>query len=608
MSKVGHPARAKNRSIAKIFFAALLKRPWLFALLIVSTITMQAAMLSAPLFLKQLFNTIATHAPSEALAASLEMIVFSLALVYAGEWVSRRIGNLAIQNLELKAMARLTLDSFSYLMGHSQHFFSSQFTGTLTRRVRKFADAFETIMDNVMLQFLPTALFISGAVILLYIRSPILGLMLGGWVLVLLTLQVQLAKWRQPLRIASTAEDSKVTGALSDAISNQTTVTLFAGASYEQSRFAAAMKEWQRLMMRSWNADEFIWAILGLFMAATEISILWIAVHLWLAGALTVGDFVLIQAYLLSTFDRVVGINLNLRRFYSALADASEMVEILEEKHGVADVPNASSLLVSAGAIAFTDVHFGFVDGSHVLAGFNLSIGSGEKVALVGPSGAGKSTITKLLLRFYDTTAGTVAIDGQPIGTVAQESLREAIGYVPQEPILFHRTLMENIRYGKRDASDEEVIAAAKGAHAHEFISGFPQAYETFVGERGVKLSGGERQRVAIARAILKNAPILVLDEATSSLDSESEHLIQEALDTLMEGKTVIVIAHRLSTIMKMDRIVVMEDGAIAAQGTHAELLAQDGLYKKLWSIQAGGFLGGKEETVADNETVTEPD
>jgi len=227
-----------------------------------------------------------------------------------------------------------------------------------------------------------------------------------------------------------------------------------------------------------------------------------------------------------------------------------------------------------------------------------LTIKGGEKLALVGPSGAGKTTITKLILRFYDVKNGAIEIDGQNISNITQESLRNAIAFVPQEPILFHRTLMENIRYGRRDASDEEVIMAAKKAHCHEFISTLPENYQTYVGERGVRLSGGERQRVAIARAILKNAPILVLDEATSSLDSESEALIQEALQILMQGKTVVVIAHRLSTIMKMDTIVVIEGGKIVAEGTHNELIKQGGLYKKLWSIQAGGFHSDSEPVI----------
>lgn len=241
-------------------------------------------------------------------------------------------------------------------------------------------------------------------------------------------------------------------------------------------------------------------------------------------------------------------------------------------------------------------VGFHFERDRSILQGLNLTLHGSEKVALVGPSGAGKSTIVKLLLRLHDVTDGAIEIDGQNIAHVTQDSLRDAIAFVPQEPVLFHRSLMENIRYGKRDATDAEVIEAARKAHCHEFIIGLPEQYDTFVGERGVKLSGGERQRVAIARAILKDAPILILDEATSSLDSESESLIQDSLKILMQDKTVLVIAHRLSTIMNMDRIVVLQDGAVVADGTHAELLEHGGLYQKLWSIQAGGFIVDEEE------------
>jgi ABC-type multidrug transport system fused ATPase/permease subunit len=280
-----------------------------------------------------------------------------------------------------------------------------------------------------------------------------------------------------------------------------------------------------------------------------------------------------------------------MRRCYDAIADASEMIGIIKMPHDIQDAPNAQKLIVRSGEIVFDHMGFAYPNGQTALEHFDLTVRGGEKLAFVGPSGAGKTTITKLLLRFYDVTEGAILIDGQDVRSVTQDSLRDAIAFVPQEPILFHRSLMENIRYGRRGASDEEVMLAAAQAHCHEFISTFSEGYATLVGERGVKLSGGERQRVAIARAILKNAPILVLDEATSSLDSESEALIQDALQTLMKGKTVIVIAHRLSTIMKMDRIVVIEDGKIAAEGTHRELLEQSGgLYRKLWSIQAGGF------------------
>ncbi|MEK7160774.1 MAG: ATP-binding cassette domain-containing protein, partial [Patescibacteria group bacterium] len=255
-------------------------------------------------------------------------------------------------------------------------------------------------------------------------------------------------------------------------------------------------------------------------------------------------------------------------------------------------------LAVSGGEVVFKEVIFSFSDAKErdVLRSINLKIQGGEKIALVGPSGSGKTTLVRLLLRFYDVVSGGIFVDGQNIQNVVLASLRDNIALVPQDPILFHRTIKENIRYGREAASDEEVVNAARLAHCDEFISGLSQKYETFVGERGIKLSGGERQRVAIARAILKNAPILILDEATSSLDSHSESLIQSALDNLMKGKTTIVIAHRLSTIRKMDRIIILEKGTIIEEGTHQELILKDGLYRKLWNLQAGGFIQENEE------------
>ena len=299
----------------------------------------------------------------------------------------------------------------------------------------------------------------------------------------------------------------------------------------------------------------------------------------------------MIQIYLLSIFERLTQVGRELRHLFTGLADATEMREILDMPHHVRDVPGAKPLQVSKGAVTFNNVDFYFHEGHPVFQKFDLKIRGGEKVALVGPSGGGKSTITKLLLRLYDVSGGSIEIDGQDIAHVSLESLREKIAFVPQEPVLFHRTLLENIRYGRRDATEAEVIEAARQAHCHEFIEKLPRRYETYVGERGVKLSGGERQRIAIARAILKDAPILVLDEATSSLDSESESFIQDALQHFMQGRTVLVIAHRLSTVMKMDRIVVIEDGHITAEGRHEELIAKSGRYRTLWNIQAGGFL-----------------
>jgi ATP-binding cassette subfamily B protein len=416
--------------------------------------------------------------------------------------------------------------------------------------------------------------------------------MLSVWVVLFVALNFYSVRIRHRLRVQRAAKDSEVTGAVADALTNATNIKLFTGFGREMGIFDRLTDERRVLHVKSWYVGESNMLVQNILMLLVEIAVMYTAVRLWSLGVLSVGDVVLFQSYLLLLFNKLFDFGKVLRSLYEAFAEAQEMVELMALPHGIIDRSGAKALKVKKGALAFEGVSFKYPTGQTVLKYLDLTIKPGEKVALVGPSGAGKSTIVKILFRFYDLTKGRILIDGQDIAKVTQDSLRDAISLVPQEPILFHRTLKENIRYGRPEASDEEVVLAAKQAHCHDFISGLEKGYETYVGERGVKLSGGERQRVAIARAILKNAPILVLDEATSSLDSESEHLIQDALQTLMQGKTVIVIAHRLSTIMQMDRIIVLEDGAVADTGTHHELLkTEGGLYKKLWQLQAGGFL-----------------
>jgi ATP-binding cassette subfamily B protein len=587
---------APPRAVLAAFWPHARKHRALLTIVLLSGIAMQAAGLLAPWYMRQFFNILALQTPSAAAAAALLSVLWIIAALWVADRLLRRAQDQAHVYFQSRAMSELYDRSFKYLMGHSHGFFASNFAGALTHKVGRFTRSFETITDNILLQFVPTALFVAGATAVLFTRHHWLGIALGVWCALFVWLQIFIARMRQPVRAARSEADTKVTGALSDAIANQSTVALFAGAGYESRRLGEVVADWRKKTLRNWLIDGWTWGIIGLFVVAIQVVLLWGAVMLWQRGLLTLGDFVLIQAYLLTVFNQLMGIGFNLRRFYDAFSDAGEMVAILDTPHEIRNKRGASVLDVSRGEVWFDDVSFHFQDATPVLHQFNIAIGGGERVALVGPSGAGKSTVTKLLLRLYEAGSGEIKIDGQNISEVTQDSLREAISFVPQEPALFHRSLMENIRYGNRSATDEEVVEAARLAHCHDFISKLPQGYETLVGERGIKLSGGERQRVAIARAMLKNAPILVLDEATSSLDSESEALIQDALNTLMEGKTVIVIAHRLSTIMKMDRIIVMEAGAVVAQGTHLQLIRERGLYQKLWSIQAGGFLGSPEE------------
>jgi ATP-binding cassette subfamily B protein len=322
-----------------------------------------------------------------------------------------------------------------------------------------------------------------------------------------------------------------------------------------------------------------------------EIGLIATVIVLWGMGVASAGLMLLVVVYVLRSFNIVWMISRNVINISRALTGANEMVEILDAPLEVADPLIPEAIRMTEGQVVFTEVTHAYDNAGHVFRDLSLDIRAGEKVAFVGHSGAGKTTIVKLLLRFLDIESGTITIDGQDITKVTQDDLRRHIAYVPQEPILFHRSLFDNIAYGKPDATREEVEEVARRARAHDFIAKLPNGYDTLVGERGVKLSGGERQRVAIARALLKDAPIVVLDEATSSLDSISERFIQEAFDELMQGRTTIVIAHRLSTIQHMDRIIVLDNGGVAEQGTHAELLAQNGIYAELWNSQVGGFI-----------------
>lgn len=549
-----------------------------------------------PLFYKRLFDTLAMPEDASVVVPLLMTILITIVALHTIGWGLGRIGLYASIQVVGGVMSDLMERAFVYLMRHSYSFFTGSFTGSLVRKVSRLPRSYEQVFDRISYNIIPLIVLATGSLIVLSYRNAYLGAALLIWILLFLAVQFFLIRWKQKYLVARAEKDSEVTGALADSVSNETNVKLFSGNAHEHSLFRKVLKELEGLRVFTWNIDWWIDFVQGALMIAIEFVLIWGAIELWSEGVLTIGDFALIQAYLISLFQALWNFGNVLRQLYEAFAEATEMVEILETPYEVEDLLGAGALCVTGGAITFRSVHFSFRKTRTVLDNFSLEIKGAERVALVGPSGAGKSTIVKLLFRLYDIDSGVIAIDGTDIKTVTQDSLRSAIALVPQDPILFHRTLMENIRYGRRDATDEEVIEAAKQAHCHEFISEFPEGYETFVGERGVKLSGGERQRVAIARAILKDAPILVLDEATSSLDSESEALIQDALETLMRGKTVIVIAHRLSTIQKMDRIVVMESGKVITMGTHAELMKKPGLYQKLWAIQAGGFLPDQEK------------
>lgn len=581
------------RDVNKVLWQHIKPYKGLTALLFLTVAIAGITQLAAPRFYKMLFDVmIGDISPfRESIPETLFFIVIVLfALNFIGNvfWRLAGVNNAHIQPSVMRDIERT---SYSYLLNHSHRFFANSFTGSLIRKVRRLSRSFEVITDQIVWHFFNMAIVLGGAIAVIWFQNKWMALGVLVWIALFTLQNIIFSIWKLKYDEKRAKTDSKVTAVLADGVSNHLNIKLFTGQQYENGLFNNITQKYKKLQSFTWNLTELNMAGQGLLFVFLEFGVMYYAVQLWQAGTLTIGDFALLQGYLGLIIHKMWDIGRYIRDTYEAYADAKEMVEILKTPHEVKDSKSAKALKVTRARIEFKDVIFRYAKTRTILNKLNLKIKSREKVALVGPSGAGKSTIVKLLFRFFDIQRGQILIDGQRLTKVTQESLREHIALVPQEAVLFHRSLMDNIRYGRRQATDEEVIEAAKKAKCHEFISQLPEGYETFVGERGVKLSGGERQRVAIARAILKDAPILVLDEATSSLDSESEALIQEALDELMKNKTTIVIAHRLSTIMKMDRIVVMEKGKVVDSGTHAKLAKKTGIYKKLWEIQAGGFI-----------------
>lgn len=508
--------------------------------------------------------------------------------------VCNRIGFNANMYLQARTMSDLHQTLFTRLMQRSVGFHADRVSGKLISDAIDFVNSYSMLMSTIYLNgstFL--ASIVTGIVILLVIAWP-LGLCVLAIVVITFAWAILESKTRSRLRNARLLVTKKLTSHLSDSIVNAPTVKTFAHEELERQRNERLNNKLRDLRIRDWSragnsGNTRIAALLVM-----QLLLLVFIAHLTRRDPAVLAAGIFAFTYTLSLVNRLFDINNLTRQFEEAVLHAVPMMDMLREDIEITDKPGASTLKVTKGDLAIQHVAFTYPENTQngtVFADFSLDVKPGEKIGLVGPSGGGKSTLTRLLLRFDDVQTGAIHIDGQNIADVTQQSLREAVAYVPQEPLLFHRTIRENIAYGKPRASEAQIIQAAKKANAHDFISGLSNGYETVVGERGVKLSGGQRQRVAIARAILKDAPILVLDEATSALDSENEVQVQKALWKLMEGRTTLVIAHRLSTIQRMDRIVVLKDGEVIEQGSHKKLLAKKGLYATLWSHQSGGFL-----------------
>ena len=523
--------------------------------------------------------------------------ILALLVINAVGQACSKLQDWSVMELELNGNYHLARLCFDTLSNQSMTFHTSRFGGALVSQTSRFMSGYTGLVDVVVYSLIPTIASIFCTIITLAPVAPLFVAILFA----LLTLYVVVAYTMYekilPLSAATAAAQNRLSGVLSDAVTNILAVKTYGREDYERGLFDAADKDAMAAEKRSMNAMMARGA-----MTSTLITIIMLVTSIFVTGGnawygISAGTLVMMFSYTYQLSMRFNYINSMMQRMNRAVGDASEMTRILDEPRLVEDVSGAQPLVVRDGAIDFEGLAFRYLDaaeGDYVFRDLDLHVPAGQRIGLVGRSGSGKTTLTKLLLRLSDVQEGRVLVDGQDISRCTQQSLRRQIAYVPQEALLFHRSIGENIAYGKPDATVEEIRDAAAQANALEFIDRLPAGLDTMVGERGVKLSGGQRQRIAIARAILADAPILVLDEATSALDSESEAAVQGALENLMRGRTAIVVAHRLSTVASLDRIVVLDGGEIVEDGTHAELSQAGGVYEGLWDRQSGAFLEGE--------------
>lgn len=575
------------------YYFGVMKNHKITGIILTITVIIGAAIDTlVPILSKNFFNVLYDEGIKEELTNSLMQILLIIALVKFVRWVFWRVSSFTINFFESKSIVDLSRFCFDYLQKHSYSYFANNFSGSIVKKHKSFVNTFEQLTDQLFYEIIPGVVTVLIMIVVMGQLNALLGWSMFGWMVIFLFINWLFNKYKLRFDVQRSEAETATSGLLSDTVSNNINIKLFNGYLYESDSYGNLSEKLHKIRKFTWDMGAIFYGFQSLLMLILEVSVLYFAVRLWQKDMLTVGDFVLIQSYLFTAMILVWDFGRVMMKIYERLAEAEEMTRILNMPHQIVDANKTRSLKVDKGEITFEDVSFKYEEGEYVVENFNLTVNPGQKVALVGLSGSGKSTLTKLLLRLYDVVGGKILVDGRNIAKVTQESLRNNISLVPQDPILFHRSLMENIRYGRFGATDEEVIQAAKLAYCDEFISKLKEGYQSTVGDRGIKLSGGERQRIAIARAILKNSPILILDEATSSLDSESEKYIQKSLDNLMKNKTVLIIAHRLSTIKRADRIVVISNKKIVEDGNHNKLIKiENGIYKRLWNIQVGGFI-----------------
>ena len=581
------------KTIFKEYLRTTWHHRWWFLLVMVGVTTATSLAIYVPIFYKNIANGFAQPFNPETAKMMLDNF-WMIMLFYAGIWLSWRVLEVGIIPVDDGGVTLLNKRCFSVLKRQKYNFFENNFSGSLIKQSSRFSRAYEVIMDWFIFQFAQNIIGISIAFVLFYQHYPEFAYYFLIWVTVFIAWSVGFSIWKLKFDKAVAESDSKLGGAYSDAISNIFIVKSFALEKAEQANINEKADIVYNKTKIAWILMFISFAVQGIMTMGIELILVYLMIGKWQLGEFNVGEFVLFQSILLILVQRLWEFGRNFRNFFTALADAAEMAEVFENDDIEKDNPSAKALTINKGEIKFDKVNFTYsgneTTNSCLFEDFSLNIKAGEKVALVGQSGSGKTSLTKLLFRFFEPQKGSIYFDGQDAKDFTLESLRSQISLVPQQPELFHRSVYDNILLDA-DASDEQVREVAKKSQSLAFIEKLPEQFETMVGERGVKLSGGEKQRIALARAFLENAPIVVLDEATSALDSITEKQIQTAIFDLIENKTAIIIAHRLSTILRMDRIIVLENGKIIEEGTHQELLDLDGNYSKMWKHQSGEFL-----------------
>jgi ATP-binding cassette subfamily B protein len=587
------------RSVLGFTFKHWTHQPWRIGAIAVLIISATLAEVATPLFAGRLVDAIAGGAAGDgdALIGARDAFIV-LALLGIIGVVLRQFTFMNIIALTLRMMSDIANQAFHRVQRFSTDWHANSFAGSTVRKVTRGMWALDLLNDTVLVALLPSVVMLVGATVLLGTIWPVMGLVVGLGSLIYIGVTVALSMgFVAPAATLSNAWDTKLGGALADAVSCNSVVKAFGAETREESRLDGFVDKWRRRTRRTWRRGTLNGGVQGLMLVLMQTGILGTALLLWTQGAASAGDITLVLTMFFVLQGHLRDVGMHIRNLQKSVNDMEELVALHDQPLGIDDAPAAPAIAIGKGEIAFRDVTFQY--GSHVTPlyeKFSVTIRAGERVGLVGHSGSGKTTFVKLIQRLYDVTGGAIEIDGQNIADVQQASLRGQIAIVQQEPILFHRSLAENIAYARPGASRKQIEAAARQASAHDFIEALPKGYETLVGERGVKLSGGERQRVAIARAFLADAPILILDEATSSLDSESEVLIQQAMERLMVGRTTLVIAHRLSTVRALDRLLVFDRGKIVEEGSHASLIAlKGGIYRRLFERQALELTKGLE-------------